>query len=548
MRSQSNNIKYIIILLVLSWLFFIFGNGILSLSNPDEVFYAQTAKEMIQHNSWMTPYLFGSPQFEKPILLYWLLRSAFIISGISAFSARFFPAVFAALGVIAVYWLSLVGFRNAKKAFMSGLILMSCGFYIGMARTVFTDMIFSVLIVLSLASFFWGYTERKNKAAGILLSFIFSAMAVLAKGPLGLLIPLLSVTLFLLFRKDLRFFLSRYFLWGIFIFALISCPWYVLMIKLYGTSFINEFFYNDHLRRIIEAEHLGNDTWYFYPFSIFVSVFPWSLYVLISLVYLVRRTYPKNTPAIYHFLASWICAVLVIFQPAHSKLISYILPLVPALAIACADFIYESSLLKKSSMTIVSALNAVILFLIPLALIFIYPRFKVYFPHAATIYIFSSALSILAISMLFFIIRKKFTAVTYLTAMVIPVFLSPVPFIRSDIEPYLSSRDACRYLLKNYTVSGPILCSKPFARGVRYYTDKEVAVMNTYGKNFFSVHPVPFLDTDEKVRIFLRVNPATYCVLRKSALEDIRRAANKNFRLDILKVIGSQYIVKIEPA
>ena len=56
--------KHIFILIVLSYFFFIFGNGIFSLTNPDEVFYAQTAKEMMERNSWMTPYIFGQPQFE----------------------------------------------------------------------------------------------------------------------------------------------------------------------------------------------------------------------------------------------------------------------------------------------------------------------------------------------------------------------------------------------------------------------------------------------------------------------------------------------------
>jgi hypothetical protein len=143
----------------------------------------------------------------------------------------------------------------------------------------------------------------------------------------------------------------------------------------------------------------------------------------------------------------------------------------------------------------------------------------------------------------------RFKEVIYLTATVNMVFLLLVPFIRDDIEPYLSSRYACQYLLKNYDINQPILCSKPFVRGVRYYTDKEVAIFSAFGRNFFSPHPVLFFDSGQKVRNFLSQNRVTYCVLRKSALEDIRRALdkNKNLRINILKVIGNEYIVKIEP-
>ena len=150
-------LKHILILIFISWVFFMLGNGLLSLTNPDEVFYAQTTKEMVKHKTWMVPYLFDQPQFEKPILTYWLLRIAFIIFGVSAFSARFFPAFFAGIGVLAVYLLSIVGLKNERKAFWGALVLASSGLYIGLARTVFTDMIFSVLVSLSLVAFYWSY-------------------------------------------------------------------------------------------------------------------------------------------------------------------------------------------------------------------------------------------------------------------------------------------------------------------------------------------------------------------------------------------------------
>ncbi len=117
----KKELKHIFILLGLSYIFFMLGNGLVSLSNPDEVFYAQTAKEMAKHNSWMVPYLFDAPQFEKPVLLYWLLRIGLIIFPNPNFAARFFPALFAGLGVVAVYFLSLLGFKNEKKGFYLSL-------------------------------------------------------------------------------------------------------------------------------------------------------------------------------------------------------------------------------------------------------------------------------------------------------------------------------------------------------------------------------------------------------------------------------------------
>jgi 4-amino-4-deoxy-L-arabinose transferase-like glycosyltransferase len=341
---MNKEAKYILVLLVLAYFFFFFGNGLISLTNPDEVFYAQTAKEMAQRHSWMTPILFDQPQFEKPILLYWLLRIADLIFGVSSFSARFFPACFALAGVIGVYFFSKLIFRNEEKAFISGLVLLSSCLYIGLARTVFTDMVFSVLIFFSLLSFYWGYVDERHKRTGIILFFIFSALAVLAKGPLGLVIPLAIVLVFLILAHRIKFILCKDTLWGLFVFLLIALPWYIFVSIKYGPSFIHEFFYNDHYRRLIQAEHSGNDTWYFYPFTMLGCMFPWSIFVAVALFYMFRRI--TNADKSNLFFTCWIVVTFLVFQFAHSKLTSYIFPLFPALAMVCGNFIYDSMLEK----------------------------------------------------------------------------------------------------------------------------------------------------------------------------------------------------------
>lgn len=545
------NFKYILILAILSYFFLMFGNGILSLSNPDEVFYAQTAKEMVGHRTWMTPYLFGQPQFEKPILTYWLLRVAFIIFGTTSFSARFFPALFAMIGVIAIYFLGLLGFKDGKKAFLSALILMSGGLYIGLARTLFTDLIFSIFILLALLSFFWGYSLEKYKGTGLIFFFIFSGLAVLTKGPLGLSIPVLAVVLFLLLRKDLRFLLNKYSVVGFIIFLFIALPWYILMIKKYGSSFIYEFFYNDHLRRILEAEHTGNDTWYFYPMSMAGCMFPWSLFVVASLFYLPKYLKQKEN-TLFVFLASWIIACFITFQLAHSKLTSYIFPLFPALAIIASYFIYEQTAKNKRIILIISFLNIFFLFLILSGLIFGLAGYRElitqYLHSKLPIFLLIAGFSALIILILKFIRQQRLLRAVYCFALIIPLMLSIVPLIKNDIEPYLSSQEASRYLLKNYDVNNMILCSKPYVRGVHYYTDKEVACTSIPGMPFFSPHPIPFINTDEKAQDFLHKQSTTYCVLKKSSVEDMERIAKeKGFEYRVLKVIGNQYILKIEP-
>lgn len=546
MMDKPKYLKHIVILIILSILSFMVGNGVLSLTNPDEVFYVQTAKEMVEHNSWMTPYIFGQPQFEKPILIYWFLRIGFILCGITAFGARLFPAVFAVLGIIATYWLALVGFKNEKKAFLCSIILMTFGIYIGLARTVFTDLIFSVLILFSLASFFWSYSLVSGKKAGLFLFFVFSALAVLAKGPLGILIPLATVILFLLIKKDIKFLFTRTSFYGSLAFLLIALPWYILMLKNYGNSFIQEFFYNDHIRRILEAEHRNNDTWHFYPLSMLSCIFPWSLFLVFSFLTFFKKSKLKEY-SLRIFLACWVGIVFIIFQPAHSKLISYIFPLFPALAIIIGDFIYDKVSLNVRSrlMTTLSAITAFLIFLIPFGLIFAMLKYPVYISSKVPIYSLAVLLFVLSALNLYFILKNKLLWLIYSFSLVVPLSLAILFTLHNDLEPYVSSKKACEYLVNNYEVNNIVLCSKPFVRGVRFYTHKEVAVIAIPGRQFFSPHPVMFLDTDLKVRDLFLEQPVTYCILKRGSVEDVQRIAKNGLEFKLLKKIGDESIVEV---
>ncbi|MCX5700078.1 MAG: glycosyltransferase family 39 protein [Candidatus Omnitrophica bacterium] len=549
---MGNKTKQIIILIFLAYIFLMFGNGLLSLTNPDEVFYTQTAREMIQHKTWMTPILFGQPQFEKPIFIYWLIRVSFSIFGNTSFAARFGPAFIAILGIIATYLLALLGFKDNKKAFFVSFILMSSGLYIGLARTVFTDMIFSVFILFALLAFYWGYTCKARKGLGLILFFVSSALAVLSKGPLGILIPFSIILVFLFIKKDLKFVISKYSLLGLIAFAAIALPWYILMEVKYGSVFNREFFYNDHFVRIIRAEHRDNDTWYFYPLTALGAVFPWTIYTCIALVCLFinigRRMKDFNL-----FLLLWVSSVFLTFQFAHSKLTSYVFPFFPALAIMTGDYIYDQVLAKKQSRVffVASIIMAVVLFIFPIAIpiagISILKDYPIFIEPGPLVYFSFSLLILMAVLFLVFILRRKFMKAFYLLSLPVLVLIFSAGFMHEKIEPYVSSRDAANYLMNNYKVEGPIICSKFYARGVRFYTDKEVVAVDIPGSQFFSPHPILFLDTHQKVRDFLSKRPINYGILKKNNVRDFEGLTEKHYKFEVLKQCGNEYVVRISP-
>ncbi|MBI4706445.1 MAG: glycosyltransferase family 39 protein [Candidatus Omnitrophica bacterium] len=537
--------KQIFLLIILSYIFLIMGNSILSLTNPDEVFYSQTAREMIQKKEWITPYLFGQPQFEKPVLFYWLLRIGFMIFGALPFVARFPAALFGIFGAIGVYLLVLYGYEDKKKAFACAVILISSGLYIGLARTVFIDLVFAVLILLSLVSFFVGYIRPVFKARGIILFFLFAALAVLAKGPLGFTMVLMAVLLFLAIKKDIKFLFNKYFLCGFFVFLLVSVPWYLLMIYKYGHNFSSEFFYNVHIRRFFEAEHPANDTWYFYPFSTIACMFPWSIFVVISFFYFFKRIIADKQNPIHLFLACWIAAVFVTFQFAHSKLVSYIFPLFPAVAVISGDFFCNVvSSGKTKPIKLISLIMWVVLALFPAGLLFAAGKYPEYIVSKTPFYNFIILYSLILIVMLVSIIKKKYWLNFYLIAIQVPLLIFFVFYFHNNYEDFISSKNPCRYLLDNYKVEGRIICSKSFMRGVRFYTDKDVAMLSIGGSSLYSPHPVPILDSEEHVRQFLGTQGVTYCVLSKSSVEDLKRIAIQ-YSVSVLKIFGNEYVVQV---
>lgn len=538
--------RNIIILAVFSCVLFMLGNQLLPLTDPDEVFYAQTAKEMSVRHEWNIPFLFGQPQFEKPILIYWLLRVAFHIFGITDFAARFFPALFAVLGIIGVYMLAMVGFNDSKKALASAIVLMSCAIYMGLARTVFTDMIFSVFILFAILSFFWGYFYPSRRDRGIILFFIFTALATLAKGPLGLLLPLAAIALFLFIRRETKSFFRFSVISGAALFAAICLPWYIFITVKYGNQFTHEFFYNDHIRRLFFAEHAGNDRWYFYPGSMLGLFFPWSFFLIAALYYLARSRL-KLLP-IQQLLICWVAVVFLIFQAAHSKLVSYILPLFPALALICGAYIGDliAAAGRRPINKILFLLSWLTFLLLPAGMAFLISKFSLGLPPIAG-YVFAVIFGAWFLLTLFFILRTRLRIVFYLLAFAMPIFFVTSPIDIEEIEPYFSSEDIGLYLQEKCPSAALILTSKSFARGILYYSGKPVVVFAPGESDFFSPHPVIFLDTEEKVSDFLRRNTTTYCVLKKKHAGTLKSIAQRiGFKCELLKSSGNAYLLKVE--
>lgn len=554
MLENKKHVVLVLALLLISFCTLMLGNGGLSLTHPDEVFYMQTVKEMMQRHEWLVPYIFDAPQFEKPIMTYWLMIVAVKVFGLTPFASRFIPALFGVIGVLGTYALAFWISGKRTAAFLSGVVLATSFIWVALSRAVLTDMVFSVWVLLSLVFFYDGYLHPKRKNLGIILSCVLAGTAVLTKGALGFIFPFGIIAMFLLYRKDIKFLGCWATLIGFVLFLAIAIPWHIYCYSQFGQGFIDEYWQNVHVRRIFQAEHQKSNTWYFYLMTIFAGVFPWSLF-LVPLGSFARDLWraSKGWQAHLMFLLLWIVWVFGVVQLAQSKLASYVFPVFPAFAILLGIY-FESVLAKKAEGNILtvrlyrgfSLAMGVGLFLAAVVGIYFVQKFGPAYDSLTAGYVFIGLLAVCAASLVFFILRKDFVKSFAAKACLIVALLVPLSLSFRAAEPWVSCKQICDIFKNIDTSNDIILTSKFYARGVRYYTDRPIAVIDINDKGFFSPHPIPFLNTDQKVLDFLNERPITYCIVKKNQWESLKRIIGDKFKIIFFEGIGGKYILSIE--
>lgn len=317
---------------------FFYGLGRLPLIGPDEPRYAQVAREMVQTGDWITPRLAGIHWFEKPALTYWLAALGYKLFGVSEFAARCGVALLASGGVLLLYWF---GWRvhSARFGYLSAAALITCGLWPGFARGVTFDLPLSVSLELALLCFFLWEQQPEKLAKKNALWWVFCfalGLAVLAKGLVGIVLPILIISLYLLLIGRLRIVLQpRLLVVGALIFLAIAALWYTPMLWRHGREFIDEFFIAHHFQRYTSNKYKHPQPFYFFFLVTLAGSLPWSSFLLASFAQTWRERYKllAETERLRLFLWLWVLAPLVFFSLSGSKLPGYILPIFPALAL-----------------------------------------------------------------------------------------------------------------------------------------------------------------------------------------------------------------------
>ena len=324
---------------------YFWGNGALAVTAPVEVNYAQTAKEMLTAGDWFSPQIYGNYWYDKPIFFYWELIAAFSMFGVTDFAARFFPALFAAAGLLLTYAFAR-RLYDERTALWATIILGTGVLYSILAKLILTDMSLFVFFGGTLAAFFIGYYEQRR--GYFYIAYACAGLGVLTKGPVGFLLPGLVILVFLLIRRDFSA-LGRICLpTGLLVFAAVSAPWYVYMYFVHGADFVNTFLGIHNVLRATVSEHAQWNVWYFYLGIYFLGMFPWSFALPLAL-YRTWRVRPIIDVRI-QFLLAWAIVVPVFFQLMATKYPTYSFPaFLPTAILTARLLVHDPRVLKAGA-------------------------------------------------------------------------------------------------------------------------------------------------------------------------------------------------------
>jgi len=311
--------------------------------SPDEGRYSEIPREMVASGDYLTPRLNGVKYFEKPPLFYWLQSLSIQILGLSEWSLRLWTAVFALIGCLAVY----TGGRKLfgrKSGLFASVVLATSLLYFAMGRIITLDMSVSILLSCALLAFIVGTSEPVGTRRRLILwaFYIFAALATLTKGLIGIVIPGMVIGLWIALIGEWSLLRKVYLPSGIVIFLLVALPWHILVAQA-NPEFLNFYVVHEHFQRFLTKRHGPLRLWWIFIPVLLLGMFPWTVF----LIQAIRHNLPSSwSRRRQHkealFLILWAGLVFVFFSASSSKLIPYILPVFPPLAILVGRYLAEA--------------------------------------------------------------------------------------------------------------------------------------------------------------------------------------------------------------
>jgi 4-amino-4-deoxy-L-arabinose transferase-like glycosyltransferase len=463
-KSQRNTNIAALVTAVLVILVALFANlGAIGLVGPDETRYAWIARAMAETGDWVTPKLWGAPWFEKPVLYYWAAAIGFWMHLPAEWAARLPSAIAALAAAVAIAYFAWRHYGSdedlsTSPALLAPVIFSTSVAAIAFSRAATPDMLFSAAITLAMVFAASALTragalrvldgaesKTKNRDRPILILWGASlGFGVLAKGPAAVILSGGAVAIWALATSQWRAALRLAHPVAIATFCAVALPWHMLCARR-NPEFLHVFIFQHNFERYLTPlfQH-QQPFWFFGPITI-LALLPWFALLIAAAqeaLRLWREKSWKNSPGF--FAACWSLFPIVFFSFSQSKLPSYILPAVPALALIAA--ISANRAFQRSRANAITLSVGIALVWIVLAAIFLHATHKVPFTELTSSIplLAEAALGIaivVAAAILYAGINKNLRLVVILTSLSAAATLEAAnTAVLPALDPYISAR------------------------------------------------------------------------------------------------------------
>jgi len=327
----------VLIALAAAWLY-LDGLGARHISVSNESNRIEATREMVLTGDFVLPHINGRIYLTKPPLYYWLSAALWPGSGFHEFRWRL-SAVTPALACLVVVYAFARRWFGGRVGLVSLVVLGTAPMFFVQAWEAELDSLLCLLTTLSLCLFYTAIEAERRRLALFLAAFVVLAGATMTKGPVPLVIAVLTLATYLVATRGRRAPCWPHLLIGTALLAVLVVPWCIAVVHRLGFKPAWGIFMDESVRRVGSASRINYKPFYYYLGNIPACLVPWSVWIPAAAMVawrLGRRWREDRTGRAVLFLGAWFVPNLIFFSISAGKQAQYVLPLYPALAMACA--------------------------------------------------------------------------------------------------------------------------------------------------------------------------------------------------------------------
>jgi 4-amino-4-deoxy-L-arabinose transferase-like glycosyltransferase len=526
--------------------------GGLPLRDPDEGRNAEIAREMQANGAWLTPTYNGLVYLDKPAFFFRAVATSFSIFGENEFAARL-PSALAACGILLMVYRFCRREYDLETATLAIVVVATTPAFFAMARHVMSDMILAFFVC---GAIFSGYIAEQydgaRKRNWYLLSAAAAGFATLVKGPVGFLVPLLTLAVFNVVQKNSGWWRRLLHPLNAVVLLAIVLPWFLALVRAHP-DFARYGLLEESFHRFTTKSFSRTAPFYYFALVVAGGLFAWSV-LLPGAMKAAWQARARLAPA-DRLLMVWAIVVVIFFSISKSKLPHYILSAMIALAISTARVFAvawkkpqgtAAGVVFRGLVAMGTLCLLLAIFLMPPVLAKVVKTRTVEFERVALT--FGPAIVLLvslgAIAMAARLLRNvKFAFVAFL---VLPLSMVTIGFPAiARYSEASSSRELAR-ALENLPVGTEVVGLESFAPGLPFYSQERVGLITGNGpelSNYIvyalgrsSVWPDGIVRNEDR-ETWLAARTNSVCLIAKGrALPELRKIADSR-NLKVMELV-----------